>query len=140
MQMLTKLLVTRIVASRCSTLSNAEIIALSREAVLSRMRLSSLGVSEKNATSEPETSAEMHSSRIVPAAIKATSHEKPKYVIPKSSKSIAYWLDLEEAVLGVGLSLSLIVVEHLLVASRVVRNEYHTTTDEGCARRDVGVA
>ena len=64
------------------------------------MRLNSLGVSEKNATSEPETSAEMHSSRIAPAAIKATSHEKPKYVIPKSSKSIAYWLDLEQAVLG----------------------------------------
>jgi hypothetical protein len=62
-------------------------------------------VRAKKATSEPETSAEMQSRIEVPTNINATSKEKPKYVIPKPSKSYFYRLNSKEREIATRFSL-----------------------------------
>ena len=86
-QILTRLFVTRIVANRRSTFDSSETISPSRESELCDMRCSSLGVSEKNATSDPETRADMVSRINVRTSITPTSGVKPRYMTAVESKN-----------------------------------------------------
>ena len=86
MQMFTRLLVTRIVASRPSTSDSMRSMARSRESSCSLISCKSRGVSEKNATSDPDTRAEIVSSTTVTASSTAACRPKPKYIMPEPSK------------------------------------------------------
>ena len=72
MQIFTRLLATRMVASSESTSSSSERIALSRASGFVRISCCSRGVSEKKATSEPDTRAEIISNRTVQASCMPT--------------------------------------------------------------------
>ena len=86
MQILTKLLVTNMVANNLSTSAKSDRIWLSRASAFSRICCNSLGVREKKATSEPDTKAEIKSRINITTPIMAISGVKPKYVIANSSK------------------------------------------------------
>ena len=77
MQIFTKLLATKMVANNESTSSSSERMALLRASGLLRISCCSRAVSEKNATSEPETSAEMSNSNTELNNITHTWSEKP---------------------------------------------------------------
>ena len=77
MQMFTKLLVTKMVANSESTSSSNERMALSRASGFTRISCRLRGVSEKKATSEPETKAETRSSNAVQPSSTPTWSEKP---------------------------------------------------------------
>ena len=85
-QIFTRLLVTRMVARRPSTSDSMRRIERLRESGFSLISCKSRGESEKNATSEPDTSAEIVSSTNVTASSTAACRLKPEYIIPKPSK------------------------------------------------------
>jgi hypothetical protein len=72
MQMFTRLFVTRIVASSESTSSSSERMALSRASGFTLISCKLRGVSEKNATSDPDTVAEISNNKHVTPNIRAT--------------------------------------------------------------------
>ena len=90
MQILTRLLVTKIVASNLSTSESSPKIILSRVSGFSRICCNWLGESEKNATSEPDTNADTNNSNIITANIATICGVKPKYVIANSSNRLGF--------------------------------------------------